>query len=397
MHLPPMARVHPFRAVRYASLEQAGRFLLPEGGRIPEGERRALAAAEDRHVGHLYEAPDPWATLRRWKKEGTVVTEDPAMYVVQMQPASRLDRTPAVRYLLAQMDADDRLPEMEQVRGRIATAPLGPTPVLAADDHQVLRGLLLEVAEENFPVWEAEVDGHLARLWRVGSGPKARRIRGVVDEVLARPVGTLPQSGPFLAAVVPLSEPGLRLLPFHRGLRGVTTFEAQRFLTLVKDYARVYELEQALTTPGGLEAAREQLATLAAGHHAVLLVLPGGRGALLRFRQALELTHIPAVPRSPTLRSLDLALLNALVLKTVLGIDDPEAPDHRQVFAVASLRDLVEKVEGGVFQAGFGLNPPPPWELRAVMEAQQAVPPHTLRLSPVPPAGLLFLDPEGRA
>jgi uncharacterized protein (DUF1015 family) len=108
----------------------------------------------------------------------------------------------------------------------------------------------------------------------------------------------------------------------------------------------------------------------------------------------LDLAHLKAAPRNPTLRSLDLALLNALVLRTVLGIKDPEAPGHPNVFAVQGLESLVRGVEEGKFQAGFALNPPPLWEVRAVMEAAQTLPSKTLRVEPAPPAGLLFLDPE---
>ncbi len=397
-HLPFMARVQPFRAARYASLEHAGARLLPDAGRVTtEEERQALASSDPLHVARLYEAPDPWAALRRWKQEGTVASEDPALYVVEMQPASRLERRPPVRFLLGAMNTEEAgLVELEEVRQREATPPVSPVPVIAADDQQVLRGLLSEVVAENFPLWESQIDGERARLWRLGAGTFARRVRAVLDELPSRPVGAMPEQGSFLAAVVPLSEAGLRILPYHRGIRGLSGFSAERFLTLVSDYARIYELDQPLTSMAGLDEARERLATLASGHHAVLLVLPGGDGRILRFRQAMELSHIPAAPKNPTLRSLDLALLNALVLRTVLGIKDPEAPDHPNVFPEALSETLVRKVLDGVFQAGFVLNPPPAWEVRAVMEAHQSMPPKTLRLSPLPPAGLLFLDPEAR-
>ena len=54
----------------------------------------------------------------------------------------------------------------------------------------------------------------------------------------------------------------------------------------------------------------------------------------------------------------------------------------------------MQGVESGLFQAGFALNPPPVWEVRAVMEAAATLPSKTLRVEPLPPAGLLFLDPE---
>jgi hypothetical protein len=189
----------------------------------------------------------------------------------------------------------------------------------------------------------------------------------------------------------PLSDPGLKLLPIHRAISGLATFDAGRFLTLVREYARIYELERSLVEPEGLAEARERMAVLAERNHAVLLVLPAGKGRILRFRQALELDHVRSAPRSPTLRSLDLALLNSLVLKTVLGIDRPERRRHPQVTWVDGLEELVEGTDRGFFQAGFGLNGPPVWEVRAVMEAAQQLPPGTLRVEPLMPLGLLFL------
>ena len=233
-------------------------------------------------------------------------------------------------------------------------------------------------------------------MWRIADGAMHARMLQALEDVLIRPLGPAPETRACLTALAPLSDPELETRAIHRAIRGVETFDEEKFLTLVQGYARVYALEAPLTTPAGHAEARERLGTLASGgFHAVLLVLPGGRGKVLRFRQALDLAHIKAVPRNPTLRSLDLALLNALVLRTVLGLSEPEAPSHPHVFAVPSLESLVAQVAGGVFQAGFALNPPPLWEVRAVMEARQQLPPRTLMLEPVPPAGLLFLSPEG--
>ena len=156
-------------------------------------------------------------------------------------------------------------------------------------------------------------------------------------------------------------------------------------------YARIYDLAGSLDAQEGRAEAAERMATLARGSHAVLLVLPGGRGKILRIRQGLELQSYPAVPRNPTLRSVDLALLDALVLRTVLGLKDPERSEH--AVAVASLHELVSRVDAGELQAGFALHPPPLWEIRAVMEAGQSLPPRCIRVEPLPPQRLLFLDP----
>jgi hypothetical protein len=386
-----MARVVPFRALRFAALEAVPRRAIDDIAAVREQGRRP-SVEDPLHVLHLYAAPDPWAALLRWKEAGHLVSEDPALYLVETRSLDPFHPRPPVHFLVGAMDAD--VPELEQEENRPTQPPLEPVPVLAADDDQSLRELFAEAAQRRNPDWELEVGAERIRTWRVDAGPLTLRIRAAVEGARARPLGQIPERGAFLAAIVPLSEPGLRLVPFHRGLRKLPTFSADRFLALVSDYARVEDLHPRLTTPEGLETARERLAALSTNYHGVLLVLPAGRGKILRFRQAIGLTHIPAAPKSPTLRSLDLALLNSLVLRTVLGLRNPEAPEHPNLGAVSSLKELVRLVEAGVFQAGFALNPPPVWELRAVMEAAQVLPPRTVRLSPALPTGLLFLDPR---
>ncbi|MCP3137891.1 DUF1015 family protein [Pyxidicoccus xibeiensis] len=380
-----MARVHPFTAL-LASLGQR----LEPSDYVP----RSNAVPQPSHVRPLLEAANPTAELRRLRESGALLRDArPALYLVELHsPAGKLGGPP-VRFLLCSLNADAGTPlEHDPYRPRAWEAE--PAVTLTADDHGVLRGLLAEASERAVTVWQGQYDRHLVALKRIEPSPVSKRLQAVLDEAPMRPLSALDEAGPTLAAIVPLSDPGLELQPIHRALKGVETFKEETFLTLVTAYARVYELDEPLDTPRGMAAARERLATLITGHHAVLLVLPEGRGRILRFRQGLDLAHLKGAPRNPTLRSLDLALLNALVLRTVLGIKDPEAPGHPQVFPVQGLEALVNGVQGGTFQAGFALNPPPVWEVRAVMEAQATLPPRTLRVEPLPPAGLLFLDRE---
>ncbi|RKG85665.1 DUF1015 family protein [Corallococcus sp. CA049B] len=380
-----MARVLPFSAL-LTSLDSS----LEPG----DGPPRGNAAPLPTHVRPLLEAANPSAELRRLRDSGGLLKDArPALYVVELHgPAGRFSGPP-VRYLLCAL-TPDAVPSLEQDPYRPRAWEVEPAVTLVADDHGALRALLAEAAERGISVWKGQYDGRPVSLLRIEPSPVSKRLQAVLDEAPMRPLAALSEQGQTLAAVVPLSEPGLELCPIHRALKGVETFKEDTFLTLVAAYARVTELDAPLTTPQGLAAARERLATLVPGQHAVLLVLPGGRGRILRFRQGLDLAHLKGAPRNPTLRSLDLALLNALVLRTVLGIQEPEASGHPQVFPVHGLEALVAGVESGTFQAGFALNPPPVWEVRAVMEAQATLPPRTLRVEPRVPAGLLFLDPE---
>jgi hypothetical protein len=380
-----MARVLPFAAL-LPSLES---HLTAD-----EGDSPAHAPPRTASIRPLLERVDPTAELGRLRAAGSVLRDTrPALYLAEVySPAGRLGGPP-VRFLLCAL-APEAAEPLEHDPYRPRSPQVEPALTLAADDHGVLRGLLAEAAERSSTVWQGTFEGAPVALRRIEPSPVARRIQAVLDEAPLRPLAELDAQRPSLAAVVPLSDPGLHLEPVHRAVRGLETFDEGTFLTLVAAYARLYDLEEPLTTPRGLAAAHERLATLIRGHHAVLLVLPGGRGKILRFRQGLDLAHLKGAPRSPTLRSLDLALLNALVLRTVLGIQEPDAPAHPQVYAVQGLEELVRGVQEGVFQVGFALNPPPLWEVRAVMEAAQTLPPRTLRVEPAPPAGLLFLDPE---
>lgn len=370
-----MASLVPFKALQFRDVPGAD--LL--GGKLPLGsfELHALTAPG---------GPDRQVFVDRWREQGLLVETGPeSFYVLELAPA----REAPARFLLGLLDPDERSLELESGPERPAHAPLAPIVGLAEDDQGVLRALIADAVADQPTAWQAKADGLSGKLWRLRGG---RALQEAVEEARVRTLAPLPREGSALAAIAPLSDPGLRLQPIHRGIRGLHTFQPERFLTVVSGYARIYELAEPLDAPSGLAAAKGRLASLATGTHAVLLVLPDGSGRILRFRQALDLAHVPAAPRNPTLRSLDLALLQALVFRTVLGLSAPEAPEHPHIVAVPALDRLVEAVRRGELQAGFALNPPPLWEVRAVIEAGQKLPPRTVAVSPSPPAGLLFVS-----
>ncbi|HVE84346.1 MAG TPA: DUF1015 domain-containing protein [Myxococcales bacterium] len=325
--------------------------------------------------------------VRSWIERGVVHRDtSAAFHVLEVSPPGEKPARYAAGALRSFNGSERPLEEP------LEPAPPRPlTACVAADDHGVL-GALLEEATSGAPeAVQLAPDGARARVFPVRAPGLSARFARAMDDVALRPLAPLPPGGPALVAVAPLSDEGIRLRSWHRGLRGLEVFQEDRFLTVVSGYARLYELGAPLSTAEGRAEAAERMATLSRRSHAVLLVLPGGRGKILRIRQDLELEHYPAVPRNPTLRSVDLALLDALVLRTVLGIKDPERTEH--VVAVPSLPELVARVESGELQAGFALHPPPLWEIRAVIEAAQSLPPRCVRVEPQPPQGLLFLDP----
>ncbi|MCI0570534.1 MAG: DUF1015 domain-containing protein [Myxococcaceae bacterium] len=386
-----MARVLPFRALLHTS-EAGQEWLWHAHLPLSDADRRAWAE-EPHHGIHLAKAIDPRARLVDWMASGVLRRENrPAFHLLEVASA-RPEEGP-VRFVLGALHPEEGLEALEEATRDTSAPWVEPTAALAADDDGALRALLADAAERAPIVAMGVLDERPWRLLRLTASPSTRRIQALLQERPLRPLSAVRGSAPHLVAVLPLSESGWRFRPIHRAIQGLETFQPERFLQLVNAYARVFPVDAPMTSQEGLAEARERLASVPAGYHAVLAVLPEGRGHLLRFRQGLDLSHLPAAPRNPTLRSLDLALLNALVLRTVLGLKEPGAPGHPNVFTVSSLEQLVDQVRLGIFQAGFALNPPPAWEVRAVMEARAKLPPRTLRLAPEPPAGLLFLDPE---
>ncbi|MGQ0507064.1 MAG: DUF1015 family protein [Myxococcaceae bacterium] len=382
-----MARVQPFTALRYVSDVEPRLSWTPFAARLT-----SLGTDPHHHSQALLASAAPSALLQEWASGGVLVEESPGLYVLEVDRIiARAGRPQGpARYLVCVMD--EPLDALQSEAPDLTVPAAQVVPAFAADDQgaleELLAGLALGLPRNTF-----QSENCTLRLWKVSEPETWARIDTVLSEMIVRPLVNVPRGARAMVAMTPVANERADLRPIHRGLARLETFDANRFLSLVKDYARVYDLETPLNAEGGLERARGQLAALATRSHAVLALLPGNVGRILRFRQDLDLFHLKAAPRNPTLRSLDLALLESVVFKTVLGLSKPESPLHPNLFPVAPVAKLVEQVNAGVFQAGFALNPPPRWELRAVMEAAQQLPPKTLELEGAPPAGLLFLAP----
>src|SRR4051794_3752110 len=124
-----MARLRPFRALRYAARVEG--------------------------LAHLLDAPNPAALIKRWWREGVLVQDArEAFYVLEVQPAAggMARRRAPVRYLLGALEPGGAGPSLE--REASLAGPQAPVPVLAADDQRALQSLLNAVIEGAPPEWE---------------------------------------------------------------------------------------------------------------------------------------------------------------------------------------------------------------------------------------------------
>ena len=189
-----------------------------------------------------------------------------------------------------------------------------------------------------------------------------------------------------------MSDPGLVIFPTHRLVHSLPSFSLETFLRLAGEYFDVKLLDGA-DLPGALRALTEAGGP---GRHAFLAAAPDRSLRLLTLRDLIDLSHVNALPKNPTLRALDVTLLHGLLLQHVLGIS-PEAQEKQaNLRYVKDAKQAADAVFRGEAQLGLLMNATPMWQVRAVAEAGEVMPQKSTFFFPKVPSGLVvnLLDPD---
>jgi uncharacterized protein (DUF1015 family) len=244
-----MPRFAAFPGLRYATYELA-LVTAPPYDVLSEAERDELAGRHPANVVHVdlpRDGDDPYReagrTLERWLDDGTLVRDDPSLYLYRMtftDEAGREHHTLGVLGALGLGD-DDVLPHEHT------------TPKAKSDRLQLLRGTeanlspiwglslasglskLLDTDQPSLGAW-ADADGVEHELWRVSDPTVVDDIVGTVESApiviadghhryetslaFAAERPDLPAAASTLAFVVELVDDQLTVQPIHRLLRG---------------------------------------------------------------------------------------------------------------------------------------------------------------------------------
>lgn len=170
----------------------------------------------------------------------------------------------------------------------------------------------------------------------------------------------------YLVALFPASE--LKILPFHRAVKGLRGMTAHAFLDAL---ARVADISDATSPEPG-----------APGSVCVRLRgLPGWRRVAF---------HSDRVDREDPVRSLDVSLLADLVLEPLLGVTDPRNdPRLSCVPGARGVEELERMLDAGEADAVFTLHPTAIEQLLAVADADRTMPPKSTCFEPKIRPGLL--------
>jgi uncharacterized protein (DUF1015 family) len=151
---------------------------------------------------------------------------------------------------------------------------------------------------------------------------------------------------------------GLTILPTHRVVHSLSSFDWNSFLSNAEQFFRFEALPASAAS--GDEQRRLAAALAEAGRTTTALgVYAGGdKRALLRLRSELDLAvSLPDLP--PGLRQLDVVLLHRLLIEQVFGIDRQAVREERNLRYVREWEDAIRQVDRGEAQVTFLMNPTP--------------------------------------
>ena len=428
-----MAEIAPFRGILYSpSAGDPTRLLAPPYDVIAEPERERLEALDPHNVVRLI-LPRPAAgepdgskygvaaaLLRDWVSEGVLARDArPAVYryhqVFRAEGSEYTRKGFVARVKLRRFDEGVILPHERTLSGpkldrlqlmRATHAHFsqifGLYPDPARDSDR-----LFEALEATRPDVDARTPDEVTqRLWRLTDATAIRALQAFMaerkvyiadghhryetmitlrDELKAQSPGAGSSVDYGVMFFCNMDDPGLVVLPTHRVLRGLPSFDRA---ALVERAGRFFTVEER-PIDGAL---REALAAAAHGGLPAFALITAGsnQASVLTLRPDADLAAVPALPAHPAVRALDVAVLHSIVLETLLGISrESQARQENLGYVKSWDAALAERQQAGV-QAVFLMNPTRVAQVKAVSDAGEVMPQKSTYFYPKIASGLVM-------
>lgn len=413
-----MARIAPFRGVRYAVTELQ-QCVAPPYDVIAPPEREKLRQFPY-NVTHLT-LPDSyeWAAKlwREWQKEGVLRADpSPAMYLLEQQfthPATgELRRRLALVCLMAleEYDAGVVLPhENTQARAKEDRLQLlRATEANLEPIYGLVEGGLFPVLEElacAAPiVAEVEYTDGLHRLYRIEDASVLERLANLVAPSRVwiadghhryetclqyrrerrASDGNPEELRPYdwlMIALTPFEDPGVVILPTHR----VVPHASEQMLARLPEYLRQWFDVSAC-------APRELVRSLRAGvsRRGFAVVMRSGEAFTAWLKEDIAPETLVPGEHGSTTRRLDVTLLQAVVLEPLFGITVRHLERAEGICYTRDEAEAIEWVLRGEAAVAFLLNPPTVQEVCEVALAGEKMPPKSTYFYPKLLSGLVM-------
>jgi len=403
--------VAPFRGERYAAVERLNALIAPPYDVIDQAERARYAALAAENIVHvmLPEAP-PGAPeddryraaaerLASWRRTGVLRRDpEPVLYVLAQEftlpTGERLTRRGVFAAVAAEGYEPRRVrphekthagPKADRLALMRATATNIESIFLLAPDRDRALATALAKVSQGKPDATAELNGVGIRLWIVHDPspfPLPPSPLYIADghhryETASAYALENPTADRVLALIVSAQDPGLAVLPTHRVIFGAGR-ELERMLPRWREWFDVQPLA----------AGRDPVATLASlGHdRTACLVADRSRIFTLLLKPGSLPDRLPSLAQSAAVRDLDVATIESLVVKEILGAG-MSTPIVRYVADANEALGMVQ--HGGAVMAVL-LNPTKVEQVFAVADAGDVMPPKSTYFVPKVPSGLVL-------
>ncbi|MGH9616762.1 MAG: DUF1015 domain-containing protein, partial [Acidobacteriaceae bacterium] len=425
-----MARIYPFRALRYnPGLVHAEDVVTQPYDKISPAMQQSYYHRSPYNLvrvilglPELFDSDDnnvytrAAENLREWRKEG-ILTQDnePAIYAYSQRyevpgaPGSRQERRGFIALgelvdynqgVVFRHEQTLAKPKSDRLNLLRATrAHLGQIFMLYSDPGMTAEQLLFD----NPPTPDIELTdeyGVLHRVWKVSEPGTINLLLSAMQNkklIIAdghhryetalnysreraphawvapveRPAGNLPQPAyPEAAAMmtfVNMDAKGLTILSTHRVVHGLKDFDATLFLERAAEY---FEIRQMATANDVLELQRK-LAEAGKSGVSFIAVTRAGNHLLTAKKTAVE-SRLKEQPERQ--RRLDVVQLHLVLLEGVLGISQQAVLDQSHLRYVRESVDAIQQVRAGDADVAFLMNPVTLDQLREVAFAGDVMP-----------------------
>ena len=400
----------PFRGERYRDAKRLSAVVAPPYDVITPEQRATLAARAPHNMVHLVlperGAGDPYehaaSLLTDWRSAGVWVRDaEPTITVLAQDFAvpggGRRSRLGMFAALVAEPYDTRRVRPHEHTHSgpkadrlallRATRTSLESILVLAPDADGAMAATLAEIAGRP-PHATAELDGVGIRVWIIG-GSQATQLTThhsplpvyIADghhryETAVAYAKEQPSADRLLALVVSARDPGLTVLPTHRVIFGA----GRRPETVLDGWRRWFDVTE-------LPHEADALAHLGrAGEGGTACVVAWGEGPLhlLRLKADAPLAELPELGGHAAVRALDVARVEALVVRAILQATTSTPTLRYSADAAEALRLVRTGAAAAVL-----LNPTRVEQVIAVADAGGVMPPKSTYFAPKVPCGIV--------
>ncbi len=433
-----MADIAPFRGLRYNlnKINDLSRVVIPPYDVISSQEQKQFHEMSPYNMvrlelgiatDHDSETDNPHLragrALEQWTAEGVLLREDVSSIYYYELDYDLPDKPRQTRcgYICAlrledfasgrvrphektfQAVKDERLALM-----RVCRANLSPVFALYADPAQEVDHILKGGRVGSPAMAFTDDKGMEHRVWPVRDEELLRRVRAAMqDKTLFIADGhhryetainfrnlqriAYPNAGPdasfefIMVYLSNMNQDGLSILPTHRVLKNVVNFNVDDLLDRATEFFDISSFHQDRPPLDILARGAERKET-------VMGFLSGKEGPffILKARQGAVHDFLAGEGVAPELRSLDVVILDHVLLKKLSGFSDAFLANEHNIHFKHDFHDAVARVKSGEYNIGFFINSTRIEQVQEVAEAGLIMPHKSTYFYPKVGSGLVI-------